>query len=78
MKKTSGRLPIPLAIANKKITSGIVNEKTVLFSFNNAKIKAGDWMQYVRNVKNTDAAHAEQPYPELLKNYISVAALGKL
>ena len=63
------------AIANKKITSGSVNEKTILFSFNNAKVKAGDWMQYARNVKNTYAAHAEQTYPDLLKNYVSIAAL---
>ena len=63
------------AIANKKITSGNVNEKTILFSFNNAKVKAGDWMQYARNVKNTYAAHAEQTYPDLLKNYVSIAAL---
>jgi peptidyl-prolyl cis-trans isomerase SurA len=63
------------AISNKKISSGNVNEKTILFSFDNEKVKAGDWMQYARNVKNTYAAHAEQPYPDLLKNYVSIAAL---
>jgi peptidyl-prolyl cis-trans isomerase SurA len=63
------------AISNKKISSGNVNENTILFSFNNAKVKVGDWMQYVRNVKNTYAAHAEQTHDELYKNYVSVAAL---
>ena len=63
------------AIANKKIASGNVNERTTLFSFNNANVKVGDWMQYVRSVKNTYAAHAEQAYPDLLKNYVSIAAL---
>jgi peptidyl-prolyl cis-trans isomerase SurA len=63
------------AISNKKISSGNVNEKTILFSFDNEKVKAGDWMQYARNVKNTYAAHAEQSYPDLLKNYVSIAAL---
>ena len=63
------------AISNKKISSGKVNENTVLFSFDNAKVKAGDWMQYARNVKTTYAAHAEQAYPDLLKNYISIVAL---
>jgi len=63
------------AIANKKIKSGNVNGETILFSFNNAKIKAADWMQYARNVKNNYAAHVEQPYPVLLKNYVSIAAL---
>ncbi len=63
------------AISNKKIASGNLNENTILFSFNNAKIKVGDWMQYVRNVKTTYAAHAEQTHDELYKNYVSVAAL---
>jgi len=63
------------AISNKKITSGNVNENTILFSFNNAKVKVGDWMQYVRNVKNAYAAHASQTHDELYKSYVSVAAL---
>lgn len=63
------------AISNKKITSDNVNENTVLFSFNNEKVKVGDWMQYVRNVKSTYAAHAPQTHEELYKNYVSVAAL---
>ena len=63
------------AISNKKIASGNLNENTILFSFNNAKVKVGDWMQYVRNVKTTYAAHAEQTHDELYKNYVSVAAL---
>jgi len=32
-------------------------------------------MQYARNVKNNYAAHVEQPYPDLLKTYVSIAAL---
>ena len=63
------------AIANKKIASGNVNENTILFSFNNSKVKVGDWMQYVRNVNNTYAAHATLTHAELYKNYVSVAAL---
>ncbi|MGH2565509.1 MAG: peptidylprolyl isomerase, partial [Ginsengibacter sp.] len=63
------------AIMNKKITSGNVNENTILFSFNNAKVKVGDWMQYVRNVKSTYPAHAEQTHEQLYKNYVSLAAL---
>jgi peptidyl-prolyl cis-trans isomerase SurA len=64
------------AISNKKIQAGKVNENTVLFSFNNAKIKAGDFMQYTRSAKTTYGAHADVPYPEMLKNYIGIAALN--
>ena len=55
------------AISNKKIASGNVNENTILFSFNNAKVKVGDWMQYVRNVKNTYAAHANKRMLNFIK-----------
>jgi len=63
------------AISNKKIEAGNVNGKTVLFSFNNAKITVADWMQYARSIRNTYAAHNEQTYPEQLKNYILLATL---
>ncbi|HSQ44545.1 MAG TPA: peptidylprolyl isomerase, partial [Ginsengibacter sp.] len=63
------------AISNKKITSGNVNENTVLFSFNNAKVKVGDWMKYVRNVKTANGTHPSQTPDELYKSYVSVAAL---
>jgi peptidyl-prolyl cis-trans isomerase SurA len=63
------------SVSNKKIASGNVNAKTVLFSFDNAKVNVGDWLQYVRNVNTTYGAHAEQTYPDLLKNYVSIAAL---
>ena len=62
------------AISNKKISAGNVSENTILFSFNNAKVKVGDWMQYVRSAKTTYAAHAEQTHAELFKNYVSIAA----
>ena len=63
------------AISNKKIETGKVNDKTVLFSFNNAKITVADWLQYAKSVRNTYAGHNEQTYPEQLKNYISLATL---
>ncbi|MDQ2863185.1 MAG: peptidylprolyl isomerase [Bacteroidota bacterium] len=62
-------------VSNTKIEAGNVNDKTILFSFNNAKITVGDWMQYARSIRNTYAAHNEQTYPEQLKNYISLATL---
>lgn len=63
------------AIANKKISVGKVNEKAILFSFNNARVTGGDWMQYVRNMKSASADHDDKSYPEMLENYVSLAAL---
>ncbi len=63
------------AISNKIIASGKVNEKTILFSFNNANVTVGDWMQYVRNAKNAYGAQAQQTYAERLQTYVSLAAL---
>jgi peptidyl-prolyl cis-trans isomerase SurA len=52
-------------LANKNITSGKVNEKTVLFSFNdNKKVTVADWIQFLRNSAKTQV-------PDLHKIYIS-------
>lgn len=64
------------AISNRSISSGNVNENTVLFSFNNnKKVTAGDWMQYVRNAKSAYAAQAPKTYAERMKDYVSLATL---
>jgi len=63
------------AITNKKIASGKVNEQTILFSFNNQTVKVGDWVQYVRNVRKTYAAHATLTHNEQYKNYLALCAL---
>lgn len=74
-EKSLWKITDTFAISNKKINSGNLNENTVLFSFNNEKVKVGDWMQYVRNVKSASAAYASQTHDELYKNYVSIAAL---
>jgi peptidyl-prolyl cis-trans isomerase SurA len=52
-------------LANKNITSGKVNEKTVLFSFNdNKQVTVSDWIQFLRNSAKTQV-------PDLHKIYIS-------
>lgn len=62
-------------ISNKKISAGILNENTVLFSFNNAKVKVGDWLNYIKTVNRQNGAKTEQSYPELLNKYVSLAAI---
>ncbi len=62
------------ALANKDISVGSINEKTVLFSFNNNKVAIGDWLQYVRRTKEGAPGADLKPYPALLKNYIALAA----
>ncbi len=65
------------AISNKKIKAGNVDENTILFSFNNSeKIKAGDFMQYLRSAKTVYGAQAQQAYTEMLKNYVAIAAIN--
>jgi peptidyl-prolyl cis-trans isomerase SurA len=63
------------SISNKKIQAGNLTENTVLFSFNNAKIKVGDWLNYVKTVNRRNGAKPDESYPELLKNYVSQAAI---
>lgn len=62
------------ALANKNISVGNLNEKTALFSFNNNKVTIGDWLQYVRRVKEGPQAADAPSYPVLLQNYVAIAA----
>lgn len=62
------------ALVNKNITVGNLNEKTVLFSFDNNKVTVGDWLQYVRRVKQGSPGADEPYYPVLLRNYVAIAA----
>lgn len=69
------RVTDSFSISNKKITSEKVSANSTLFTFNNAKVTVGDWLQYVRNVNTAYGTHTAQTYPDLLKNYVSIAAV---
>ncbi|MEO6639431.1 MAG: peptidylprolyl isomerase [Ginsengibacter sp.] len=62
------------ALANKDIKVGIINKKTVLFSFNNNKVTIGDWLQYVRQTTQSSHGAGVKTYPTLLKSYVTLAA----
>ncbi len=64
-------------ISNKNIEDKKINDKTVIFSFNNnAKVTVADWMQYLKSVRRSSYGPPKSPlHEELLKNYISLAAL---
>ncbi len=62
-------------IANKKIVSGNINDKSILFSFNdNSKVTVGDWLQYAKRTKENPPTPGTSLYPELLKNYGNITA----
>jgi peptidyl-prolyl cis-trans isomerase SurA len=63
------------AISNKKIKAGYLNENTALFSFNNTKIRVGDWLNYVKTVNRQNGAKPDLSYPELLNKYVSLTAI---
>jgi peptidyl-prolyl cis-trans isomerase SurA len=62
-------------VANKIIPLGNIDEKSVLFSFNNEKVFVGDWLKYVKSVRRSYSSEVPVSYPDLLKNYVSLAAL---
>ena len=74
-EKDLWRVTDSFAVAGKKIVSGNVNEKSVLFSFNNSKVTVGDWLQYVKRNNNDNPGTTTRSYPELFKKYVSIAAL---
>lgn len=62
-------------IANKNIASGSLNEKSVLFSFNNSKkVTVGDWLQYAKRTKENTQPTKSLTYPQMLKDYAALTA----
>lgn len=69
------KIPDSFTLANKKIASGNLNDKSILFSFNNNnKVTVGDWLQYAKRTKENIQVPNTSSYPELLKNYVAIAA----
>ncbi|HVZ97439.1 MAG TPA: peptidylprolyl isomerase [Chitinophagaceae bacterium] len=66
-----------IIVSNKKIEERKINDNSVIFSFNdNAKVTVGDWMQYLKSVRMSSyGPPKKESHEELLKNYISLAAL---
>ncbi len=62
-------------LANKNITSGKVNEKTVLFSFNdNKKVTVADWIQFLRNSSKTQVPDLHKIYISTYEDFIAASA----
>ncbi len=69
------KLTDSFTIANKKIADGNLNDKSILFSFNNNnKVTLGDWLQYAKRTKENTQSLNTSSYPGLLKNYVAIAA----
>jgi peptidyl-prolyl cis-trans isomerase SurA len=59
--------------ANAAAIKGI-DENTVLFSFAKQNIKAGDWINFVKSVRNSPDQDSRNNYPALFKKFIQSAA----
>ena len=56
---------------NKNITSGNVNEKTVLFTFNDhSVVNTGDWIQFVRKSEKAIPGRSHESYKQLMPDFI--------
>lgn len=71
------RVTDSFTLANKKIVAGNLNDKSILFSFNNSKVTVGDWLLYAKRTKENTQAPNTSSYPELLKNYVTITATEK-
>ncbi|MEO7960618.1 MAG: peptidylprolyl isomerase [Ginsengibacter sp.] len=68
------RLTDSSLISNKSITAGNLNNKSILFSFNNANVSVGDWLQYLQRLNENSQNTVEHKYALLLNDYINIAA----
>jgi peptidyl-prolyl cis-trans isomerase SurA len=59
--------------ANPAAVKGI-NENTLLFSFAKQNVKAVDWINFVKSIRNSPDQHSQDKYPELFKAFLQSAA----
>ena len=63
-------------MANKNITGGNLNEKTILFSYNNnTKVKVSDWILYLRNLNKAQPEHLHESYKKLFPAFIAASSI---
>lgn len=62
-----------LVKANPAPIKGI-NKNTALFSFAKQNVKAGDWINFVKPVRNAPDQNSQDSYPDLFKRFIQSAA----
>lgn len=63
-------------MANKNITGGNLNEKTILFSYNNnTKVKVSDWILYLRNSNKAQPGHLYESYKKLFPAFIAASSI---
>ncbi len=63
-------------LKNKNIVSGKVNKSTVLLTFNNnQKVKAEDWILYLRNLNRNWESNPEEAFEKIFPEFINEYAI---
>ena len=73
-EKDLWRITDSFIVSNKKITAANLNEKTLLYSFNNNRVTVADWLKFAKNYKSNSGLYKDESYGELMKKYISFTA----
>lgn len=64
-------------INNKNVTLGNVNENSTLFSFdNNSKVKARDWILYIKNSNKTIPGEMHESYKKIFPEFINASVIS--
>ena len=61
-------------VADKIKPVGAVNGNTVLFSFDNSTVKVSQWLDFIKEYKNTSGAYKGETDKQLFEKYISNSA----
>lgn len=63
-------------LGQRNITSGTVNERTILFSYNNnAKVSVGEWIQFLRNSNKTGYEQLHNTYKTQFADFVAAMAM---
>jgi peptidyl-prolyl cis-trans isomerase SurA len=68
------RMTDTFLVTGKKQSVGSVNKSTVLHSFDNGSVNVSDWLEFVKEYKNTPGLYKGESDKELMAKYISRSA----
>ena len=71
------RVTDSFVLSDKKINAPGLNERTLLYSFNNHKVTVADWLQFAKSYRQSTELNKDESNQELMKKYISITAFER-
>ena len=71
------RVTDSFVLSDKRINTPVLNESTLLHSFNINKVTVADWLQFAKSYRTSTELYKDESNQELMKKYISITAFER-